>query len=65
VVHPSNLRYSGCRGRRSQFEAIWDKVSKNLSQKQTNRKPCKQARHGWLTPVILATQEAEIRRITV
>jgi hypothetical protein len=24
-----------------------------------------QARHQWLTPVILATQEAEIRRITV
>jgi hypothetical protein len=23
------------------------------------------ARHQWLTPVILATQEAEIRRITV
>jgi hypothetical protein len=23
------------------------------------------ARHGWLTPLILATQEAEIRRITV
>jgi hypothetical protein len=25
----------------------------------------KKARHWWLTPVILATQEAEIRRITV
>jgi hypothetical protein len=24
-----------------------------------------QARHQWLTPVILTTQEAEIRRITV
>jgi hypothetical protein len=23
------------------------------------------ARHPWLTPIILATQEAEIRRITV
>jgi hypothetical protein len=25
----------------------------------------KEARHQWLTPVILATQEAEIRRIAV
>jgi hypothetical protein len=25
----------------------------------------RQARHQWLTPVILATQEAEVRRITV
>jgi hypothetical protein len=28
-------------------------------------KKVKQARHQWLTPVILATEEAEIRRIMV
>jgi hypothetical protein len=31
--------------------------------KENNKNP--QARSQWLTPVILATQEAEIRRITV
>jgi hypothetical protein len=28
-------------------------------------KPTKQAWHWWLTPIILATQEAEIRKIMV
>jgi hypothetical protein len=31
---------------------------------QTSKK-LDEAGHGWLTPVILATQEAEIRRITI
>jgi hypothetical protein len=28
-------------------------------------KCCQRTRHWWLTPVILATQEAEIRRIEI
>jgi hypothetical protein len=38
--------------------STWEKLAR-LSQKQ------KTAGHWWLTPVILATQEAEIRRLTV
>jgi hypothetical protein len=30
-----------------------------------HKKSSRQARHWWFTPVILATQEAEIRRIAV
>jgi hypothetical protein len=30
-----------------------------------HQKPYTHARHCWLTPVILATQQAKIRRITV
>jgi hypothetical protein len=43
----------------SLFEASTDQVFKIVSQKQSK------ARHLWLTPAILATQEVEIRRVTV
>jgi hypothetical protein len=36
-------------------KTIWNTLSRCVSQDQA----------GWLTPVILATQEVEIRRITV
>jgi hypothetical protein len=42
-----------------EFGANPDKVSQALSQKQNI------ARCWWLTPVILAIQEAEIRRVVV
>jgi hypothetical protein len=35
------------------------------SKTKIKKKKEEEARHWWLTPVILATQEAEIRRITV
>jgi hypothetical protein len=38
---------------------------KGLKQIDVSTKSNIQARHWWLTPVILATQEAEIRRIVV
>jgi hypothetical protein len=34
-------------------------------KKKQSKKSYEEAGHCWLTPVILATQEAEIRRITV
>jgi hypothetical protein len=37
----------------------------NKTKKKKKKKERKAARHWWLTPVILATQEAEIRRIAV
>jgi hypothetical protein len=33
--------------------------------RRDQKNPVKLAKHQWLTPVILATQEAEIRRISV
>jgi hypothetical protein len=32
-------------------------------EEEKERKEKRRARHWWLTPVILATQEAEIRRV--
>jgi hypothetical protein len=40
------------------------KKKKNPSTKKKNRKD-KRVRHWWLTPVILAIQETEIRRMEV
>jgi hypothetical protein len=40
------------------------KRKKNPSTKKKNRKD-KRVRHWWLTPVILAIQETEIRRMEV
>jgi hypothetical protein len=37
--------------------------AKNLTQSKVKNK--NKARHQWLMPIILTTQEAEIRRITV
>jgi hypothetical protein len=45
------------------FQASLTPGSKNLSQKQN--KSIKTSRHWWLRTVILATQEAEIRKIMV
>jgi hypothetical protein len=44
-------------------------LCQNKAEKGTKKETCKNinkyAGHLWLTPVILATQEAEIRRIAV
>jgi hypothetical protein len=37
----------------------------NMGEKKKQHERLHTARHRWLTPVILATREAEIRRITV
>jgi hypothetical protein len=37
----------------------------NLWQNKQGKEKRKRSWHWWLTPIILATQEAEIRRITV
>jgi hypothetical protein len=40
--------------------------SKTLpKEKKRIIKPQRRARHGWLMPVILATQDSEIRRMAV
>jgi hypothetical protein len=39
--------------------------SKVRKRKETIKNRAKLAQHWWLMPVILATQEAEIRRITI
>jgi hypothetical protein len=41
------------------------KIRDFLDGKCECKKGTEQTRHWWLTPVILATHEAEIRRITV
>jgi hypothetical protein len=38
---------------------------KSPSSNSSTNKQKEEARHGWLTPVILATWEAEIRRLVV
>jgi hypothetical protein len=54
-------------------KATWFKSNPELPAKPSDTEPmwsCAPegftlARHWWLTPVILATQEAQIRRITI
>jgi hypothetical protein len=36
-----------------------------MKEEEQKEEPLERARHQWLMPVILATQEAEIRRIAV
>jgi energy-converting hydrogenase Eha subunit A len=47
------------------LEVLTTTIRKKKKLKVPILKRKKQARHQWLTPIILATQEAEIRRIVV
>jgi hypothetical protein len=58
--HSCNPSYSGGRGRRiSSVKTVWVKSMRTMSKTKYK------ARSWWVTPVILATQEAEIRRTSV
>jgi hypothetical protein len=67
LLSPSPSPYlSLCHGPTGHFNLLKpnSEPTLHLSQLSLN-KSVSDAGYGWLTPVILATQEAEIRRITV
>jgi hypothetical protein len=56
---PKGLKQEDCK-----FQGSLGYMRSCLKKKKNKRKR-KRARYQWLTPVILATQEAEIRKITL
>jgi hypothetical protein len=49
----------------TRFQPSTTKTTNNNNKKKNTQQKRYQARHQWLMPTILATQEAEIRRIEV
>jgi hypothetical protein len=44
---------------------MWEALSFVNAKQNKTKRPHQKARHQWLKPIILVTQEAEIRRIAI